>query len=145
MSFQMNSFGNTAAMTVSSLSFQLDHIANCIYLGNGLAIYQPKLSSAPFKLDCIVPISYDQLGLKIFPNPIGHHPTIQFQQSILSNTRFNIRIFNIEGKLVLEMTKNGFDLSYGTQLNTSSLLAGNYIIQVLSANSVDLIHVIKQD
>lgn len=145
MSFQMNSFGNTEQMTVSSLSFQLDHLANCLYLGNGLAIYQPTLSSAPFQLECIIPISFDRNGLKIFPNPIGNHATIQFQQPSFSNTVFTIRIFNIEGKLVMEKTKNGFELATGTQLNTSNLFAGNYVIQVLSANSVDVIHVIKQD
>lgn len=145
ISFQINSIGNTPNMTVSSLSFQLDHTANCLFVGNGLSIYQTKLSSTPFKLDCMVPINFEKLGLKIFPNPIGNRPKIQFLNKNLSNTLFNIRFYNVEGKQVLELNKTGFELSAGVILNTSSLFAGNYIIRVLSANSVDLIQVIKQD
>lgn len=145
ISFQINSIGNTPNMTVSSLSFQLEQIANCLFVGNGLSIYQTSLSNAPFKMDCIVPIKFDRLGLKIFPNPIGNGPKIQFLQKNLSNTLFNIRFYNVEGKMVLEQSKTGFELSSGGILNTTSLFAGNYIVQVLSANSVDLIQVIKQD
>jgi hypothetical protein len=145
ISFQINSIGNTPNMTVSSLSFQLDQIANCLFVGNGLSIYQTSISNAPFKLDCIVPIKFDRLGLKIFPNPIGNGPKIQFLQKNLSNTLFNIRFYNVEGKMVLEQSKTGFEMSSGVLLNTTSLFAGNYIVQVLSANSVDLIQVIKQD
>lgn len=145
LSFQINSIGNTPNMTVSSLSFQLDNTANCLFVGNGLSIYQTKLSAAPFKLDCVVPISFDKLGLKIFPNPIGNRPKIQFLHKSPSNTLFAIRFYNVEGKLVLEQSKTGFELSAGVLLNTSSLFAGNYIVQVQSANSVDLIQVIKQD
>ncbi len=93
----------------------------------------------------MVPINFEKLGLKIFPNPIGNRPKIQFLNKNLSTSLFNIRFYNVEGKQVLEQNKTGFELSAGVILNTSSLFAGNYIIQVLSANSVDLIQVIKQD
>lgn len=145
MSFQMNSFGNTPQMTISGLSFQFENNANCLFVGNGLAIYQSKNSSAPFKLDCIIPISFEKNGLKIFPNPIGNRPKIQFIQPNQSATLFNIRMYNIEGMLVLEETKNGFELSTGVLLNTSRLIAGSYLVQVLSPNSLDLVRIIKQD
>lgn len=72
LSFQMNSFGNTPSMTISGLSFQFENISNCLFVGNGLAIYQSKNASVPFNLDCVIPISYEKNGLKIFPNPIGN-------------------------------------------------------------------------
>ena len=145
MSFQINSIGNTSMMTISSLSFQLENTANCLYVGNGLSIYQPKLSNTSFQLGCMVPINYNQYGLKIFPNPIGNNPKIQFLQPSLASTMFTIRCYNVEGKLVFETSRNGQALSTGVILNTSRLFAGNYVIQVLSDNSVDLIQVIKQD
>ena len=145
MSFQMNSFGNTPQMTISGLSFQFENISNCFFVGNGLAIYQSKSSTAPFKIDCIIPISFEKNGLKIFPNPIGNRPKIQFIQPNQSATLFNIRIYNIEGMLVLDETKNGFELSTGVLLNTSRLIAGSYLVQVLSPNSLDLLRIIKQD
>lgn len=145
LSFQMNSFGNTPSMTISGLSFQFENISNCLFVGNGLAIYQSKNASVPFNLDCVIPISYEKNGLKIFPNPIGNRPKIQFIQKKQSATLFNIRIYNIEGMLVLEETKNGFELSSGVLLNTSRLIAGSYLVQVISPNSLDLLRIIKQD
>ena len=145
MSFQMNSFGNTPQMTISGLSFQFENNANCLFVGNGLAIYQSKNSSAPFKLDCIIPISFEKNGLKIFFFFFCNRPKIQFIQPNQSATLFNIRIYNIEGMLVLEETKNGFELSTGVLLNTSRLIAGSYLVQVLSPNSLDLVRIIKQD
>jgi hypothetical protein len=47
--------------------------------------------------------------------------------------------------LVLEETKNGFELSSGVLLNTSRLIAGSYLVQVISPNSLDLLRIIKQD
>jgi len=47
--------------------------------------------------------------------------------------------------MVLNTTKLGFELSQGTILNTSKLFAGNYVVQVISENSIDVIQVIKQD
>lgn len=145
MSFQINSIGHTPNMTVSSLSFQFETISNCLFVGNGLAIYQSKSTSAPFRLDCIIPFAFEQNGLKIFPNPVGNSPKIQFIKKNLTNTLFTIRIYNVEGKLVLEETRNGFALSTGILLNTSRLISGNYLVQVLSANSVDLLRIIKQN
>ncbi len=145
ISFQINSIGNTPNMTVSSLSFQLENISACLNVSNGLAIYQTNSSSAPFKLDCIIPVAFEKNGLKIFPNPVGNSPKIQFLNKNLTNTLYAIRVYNIEGKLVLEETRNGFALSNGVILNTSRLISGNYLVQVLSANSVDLLRIIKQD
>ena len=51
----------------------------------------------------------------------------------------------MEGKMVLQETLNGYALSSGTIMNTSTLFAGAYIVQVISENSIDIIQVIKQD
>ena len=143
LSFQINSITSIPNMTISSLSFQLENSANCLTVSNGLSIYKPQKSTSVFKLGCIVPIEYDRYGLKVFPQPIGNYPRIQFVNPSAPNITFSIRCYNVLGRLVLEDSQTGIALSTGVTINTSLLPQGNYIIQVVSANSVDLIQVIK--
>ncbi len=145
LSYQINSIGSNANMTIGSLSFQVDHMANCYTLANGLSIYKPQTSIRVIDNGCKVPIQFGQYGLRIYPQPIGDHPRIQLTRSSIPNEPFSIRWYSIEGRLVLEETQNGLTLSSGYVINTSKLMAGAYIVQVVSENSLDIIQVIKQD
>jgi Secretion system C-terminal sorting domain len=145
LSYQINSIGSNANMTIGSLSFQVDHMANCYTLANGLSIYKPQTSIRVIDNGCKVPIQFGQYGLRIYPQPIGDHPRIQLTRSSIPNEPFSIRWYSIEGRLVLEETQNGLTLSSGYIINTSILMAGAYIVQVVSENSLDIIQVIKQD
>jgi len=145
LSYQINSIGSNPNMTIGSLSFQVDHMANCYTLANGLSIYKPQTSIRVIDNGCKVPIQFGQYGLRIYPQPIGDHPRIQLTRSSIPNEPFSIRWYSIEGRLVLEETQNGLTLSSGYIINTSKLMAGAYIVQVVSENSLDIIQVIKQD
>ena len=145
LSYQINSIGSNANMTMGSLSFQVDHIANCYTLANGLSIYKPLTSIRVIDNGCKIPIQFGQYGLRIYPQPIGDHPHIQLTRSSIPNDAFSIRWYSIEGRLVLEETQSGWTLSSGYIINTSKLMAGAYIVQVVSENSLDIIQVIKQD
>ena len=145
LSYQINSIGSNANMTMGSLSFQVDHIANCYTLANGLSIYKPLTSIRVIDNGCKIPIQFGQYGLRIYPQPIGDHPRIQLTRPSIPNEPFSIRWYSIEGRLVLEETQNGWTLSSGYIINTSILMAGAYIVQVVSENSLDIIQVIKQD
>jgi hypothetical protein len=145
LSFQINSIGNNPNMTTSSLSFQVENMANCIFLANGLSIYKPITTNVNFQKGCSVPIQFDHFGLKLYPQPMGDHPRIQLTKAQIPNCNFTIRIYNIEGRLVFEEMKTGLALSTGSIINTSKLFAGVYIVQVISENSIDIIQAIKQD
>lgn len=145
LSFQINSIGANPNMTTGSLSFQVESISNCLFIANGLSIYKPQLSSNIIMSGCSVPIQFDHYGLKIYPQPIGNSPRIQLTKAQIPNCNFTIRIYNIEGKLVLEDHKTSFALTAGSFLNTSKLFAGAYVVQVISESSIDIIQVIKQD
>lgn len=145
LSFQINSIGSNQHITTGSLSFQIDYIAHCYMLANGLPIYKPKSTSRIIENGCAVPLLFGQYGLSIYPQPIGNYPRLQLTKSPISNELFTIRWYSIEGRLMLEQTQSGLALSTGTILNTSKLFAGAYIVQVISDNSLDIIQVIKQD
>lgn len=145
MSFQINSIGNNPNMTTSSLSFQIENLANCIFIANGLSIYKPIVKTTNIQKGCFVPIQFDHLGLKLYPQPMGDHPKIQLTKAQIPDGNFIIRIYNIEGRLVFEEMKTGLALSTGSIINTSKLFAGTYIVQVISENSIDIIQAIKQD
>ncbi len=145
LSVQINSIESLPAMTTSSLPFQVESIANCLYIANGLVIYKPLPATSNNSTACSVPIEYDHYGLKIFPQPIGNSPRIQLTNSSNPNTLFSIKFYSIEGRLVLNTNKLGFELSQSAIINTSKLMPGNYVVQVVSENSIDVIQVIKQD
>ena len=145
LSFQINSIGSNPQMTIGSLSFQIDQIANCFFLANGLSIYKPQSSISIIEDGCKVPIQFGQYGLKIYPHPLGDHPRIQLTKFPIPNESFTIRWYSIDGKLIMEETQSGWTLSNGTILNTSKLFAGAYVVQVISENSLDILQVIKQD
>ena len=113
LSYQINSIGSNANMTMGSLSFQVDHIANCYTLANGLSIYKPLTSIRVIDNGCKIPIQFGQYGLRIYPQPIGDHPHIQLTRSSIPNDAFSIRWYSIEGRLVLEETQSGWTLSSG--------------------------------
>lgn len=145
LSFQINSIPSTTNMMVSSLPFQLENRTNCLIVANGLSIFTPKNATATFKLGCIVPEIYDRYGLKIFPQPIGNQPILQLIKPTAPDLLFSIRCYHISGRIVLSTSASGLTLSAGLKINTAKFAPGNYIFQVISANSVDLIQVIKQD
>jgi len=145
LSFQINSIGSNPNMTTGSLSFQMESMANCLFVANGLAIYKPQVVKAITDKVCELPIQYDHYGLKIYPQPIGDRPRIQLTKQFIPNCSFSIRWYTMEGKMVLQESINGYALSNGSIMNTSTLFAGAYIVQVISENSIDIIQVIKQD
>ena len=145
LTFQINSIGANPNMTTGSLSFQVESMSNCLFVANGLSIYKPQVSNNTIMSGCSIPIQFDHYGLKIYPQPIGNSPKIQLTKAQIPNCNFTIRIYNIEGKLVLEDHKTSFALAAGSLLNTSKLFAGAYIVQVISESSIDIIQVIKQD
>lgn len=145
LSFQINSIGSNPNMTTGSLSFQVESMSNCLFVANGLSIYKPQVSSKTTLSGCSVTIQFDHYGLKVYPQPIGNSPRIQLTKAQIPNCNFTIRIYNIEGKLVLEDHKTSFALAEGSLLNTSKLFAGAYVVQVISESSIDIIQVIKQD
>lgn len=145
LSFQINSIGTNPNMTIGSLSFNVESISNCLFVANGLSIYKPLVNSNSVIPGCSLPIQFDHYGLKVYPQPIGNSPRIQLTKAQIPNCNFTIRIYNIEGKLVLEDNKTSIALATGSLLNTSKLSVGAYIVQVISENSIDIIQVIKQD
>lgn len=145
LSFQINSMASNSQMTIGGLSFQIDHLANCYFLANGLSIYIPQTANRVTDNGCKVSLLLGQYGLKIYPQPIGNHPRVQLTKWPIPNEAFTIKLYTIEGRMVLEEVHSGLALSTGTNLNTSKLFAGAYIMQVLSENSLDILQVIKQD
>ena len=145
MTFQINSIGATPQMTTGSLSFQMQNMANCVFLANGLSIYKPQASKTDFSSGCVFPIQFDHYGLVIYPQPIGNLPRVKLTNKFIPNTNFTISCYDINGKLVIQEIRNGMELSYGSIINTSQLSVGAYIVQVVSDKSLDIVQVIKQD
>jgi hypothetical protein len=145
MSFQINSIASTSNIVSSSLSFQVASNTNCLIVSNGLSIFHPKITTKQLFIECLVPLSFDHYGLTVYPQPMVDHLRIQLKRQAAATTLFSVRLYDILGNNVLETRYTGIELTYGVNLQTTNLTAGNYFLQVLSASSVDVIQVIKQD
>ncbi|MEY3538978.1 MAG: Secretion system C-terminal sorting domain [Bacteroidota bacterium] len=145
MTFQINSIVSTRNLVSSSLSFQFAGNANCLFVANGLSIYHPIATNTAFQSGCIVPIAFNQYGLKVSPQPMNNYLRIQLKKQTAPNTIFIIRLYDLIGRIVLEKTQSGIDFSGGVIIHTGQLPIGNYFVQVLSASTLDVTQVIKQD
>lgn len=145
MSFQINSIASSSNMVSSSLSFQVAANTNCLIVSNGLSIYHPKIATTQFFIDCIVPFIYDRYGLNVYPQPMKNYLRVQLKKQAAASTQFSIRFYDILGRNILETKHTGIELTFGVNLQTANLPSGNYFLQVLSASSVDVVQVIKQD
>lgn len=78
------------------------------------------------------------IELNLFPNPASTYFIIESPQL---NNYFNIKIFNIEGRLVLDLNKK----MVGEKIDISELESGSYFIKLISGNINQLkkINVIK--
>ncbi|MBN1118534.1 MAG: DUF1501 domain-containing protein [Bacteroidales bacterium] len=73
-------------------------------------------------------------SLKLFPNPVQSDLSAEF--FLRQNSNYEMKIFNVEGKEV--MSQSGFGL-YGVNnqlINTSSLVAGKYVILIKTKNAL---------
>jgi hypothetical protein len=70
--------------------------------------------------------------IKIMPNPVSNHMTVQFTTLSLEN--ININVVNTLGQKVLDVATGTFDGLNNIQVNTSDLVSGVYFLNVNSAN-----------
>jgi hypothetical protein len=73
----------------------------------------------------------EQINFSIYPNPVADK---LFISGIFDEVNTQIRIFNMEGRLIREQQVSG---STVTQIDVGGFIPGNYIIQLISGTRVD--------
>jgi len=72
----------------------------------------------------------DDLGMKIYPNPVSEFLQLDFKKSALNNLTWSI--IDINGKLI----KNGKVISALDNINVSNLHSGSYRMMIYNGNEL---------
>lgn len=120
-----------------------DHVTGAWYTGSNWAIYNEDLAAMPENAEFDLMIFDPTLGvddstiqgLTYFPNPVNEKITFDAISQI-----DQVLIFDILGRQVLEQNGSGTQMT----VDLSALMAGNYIAQVRSENSVTGIKIVKE-
>ncbi|MFT5824422.1 MAG: hypothetical protein ACI8ZM_005690, partial [Crocinitomix sp.] len=76
--------------------------------------------------------------IKVYPNPTNDNIIVNIEGRELSKN-CNIRLFSLDGRLVLEQEI----IQSNTTLNLTELTSGTYLLQVINGASTDQLKVIK--
>jgi len=118
-----------------SCVFGADTIVNVLPGGMWEDIFIAKLSNSGSGVN----FEDDNNSISIFPNPSSEFLSIIFKKNISDQTKLNIVITDISGRIIQCTTIRNKDL-----LNISSLPSGIYIIKVINNNDVAMGKFIKQ-
>jgi hypothetical protein len=136
----MGSFNNTSS-NANALNFK--SITNCIDVQSGLAIYNSKLNTSDFSIDCKINQQFNTLGLLLFPNPMRTFTKVKFNIVPPLQDNFTLTIWNPEGYQMYAQEVKGFQIYQGLILNLNKLSAGNYILKIESLRFIEAIKFIK--
>lgn len=92
--------------------------------------------SSETNIDFVGISELDQRQIRIYPNPVQDHLTIE----IGSEKSFNVRVTDLSGKLLIEDKLEGGQI----QMNTSLLTSGMYLLELDIDGGVEKVKILKQ-
>lgn len=142
--FMLSSIGPssvTGAPMATAINFS--SINNCIDVKTGLVVLNGIRNSGEFALSCEISLQINQLGIKMFPNPVETTTKIKLTKNPVMNQYFNVSILNTEGFQIKTFKELGANLFQGITIDLSFLNAGTYVLKVTSEQYIDVVKFIK--
>ncbi len=143
--FMMSSIGNLAGSSTTGMAFQFNSSGTCVKIQNGVAILNGVRGNGPFAVNCEVNFKINNLGLKIYPNPVKNVTKVKFINTPPLAEYFNLTIWTTDGVLILTRKESGYDLFKGLNIDMSNLISGSYVLKVGTSEYVDALKFIKAD
>ena len=134
--------GNVNTIANSSV-INLNSISNCIDVKSGLIVLNGLRNSGTFAMSCEVNLQINQLGIKMYPNPVETTTKVKLSKSFLVDQYFNVSILTTDGVLVKNSKELGSTLLQGIIMDLSFLNGGTYVLKVESQNYIDVVKFIK--
>ena len=141
--FIMSSVGGLNNMSNNSMAVTFSSSATCLNVQNGTAVLTGDRGTGNFAVNCEVNTIFNSLGIKLFPNPVGANTKVKFINMPKLTEQFSISVWNAEGFQISSSKATGYELFQGKGMDFSSLIAGNYIIQIESEKYRDALKFIK--
>lgn len=142
--FMLSSIGPssvTGAPMATSINFS--SIYNCLDVKTGLVVLNGIRNSGEFALSCELNLQINQLGIKMFPNPVETTTKIKLTKNPSLNEYFNVSILSTEGVPIKSIKELGSNLFHGISMDLSFLNAGTYVLKITSEQYIDVVKFIK--
>lgn len=141
--FTMSSVGMIGATNSNATAISFTSTANCIDVQTGIAVLSGVRSNGQFVINCDVPVKFNTLGIKLFPNPVVGTTKVKFLNTPPLTENFNLTVWTMEGAMTISRKESGYNIFQGVMIDMSKLIAGTYIIKIESSSYVDAIKFIK--
>ena len=141
--FIMSSVGILQNMSNNSMAISFNSSATCLNIQNGTAVIIGERGLGVFAINCETVVRINTLGIKLYPNPVSIQTKIKFAHTPHLSEQFSITVWNADGFKISTTKATGYAIFQGVLLNTNSLLAGTYILQIESAKYIDALKFIK--
>ena len=142
-SFLFSSVGSLKGTSNNSTSVIFISNATCINVQTGVAVFSGTRGFGEFAINCDIKQQFNQIGIKMYPNPAKSITKIKFVTAPPLTEKFNISIWNTEGFMVSSRIETGYSIFQGLNIDVSSLVSGSFILKVESAEYLDAIKFIK--
>ena len=141
--FIMSSVGEIDNLSNNSMPVTLSNSAACLNVQNGAVLLNIQKNDDHFSVHCEVPVKFNTLGIKLYPNPVLANTSLKFINPPPFNESFKISIWGIDGYKITSGKATGQDLYQGMPLDFSMLQDGTYFIQIESGKYTDALKFIK--
>ena len=141
--FIISGLGYFPGISSNATSINFKSKASCIDVQSGIAVLNNTINYGEFVVNCKENQQFNQLGLRLFPNPVISNTKIRFINTPPLNEYFKLSIWDVDGKLMMSQNETGYQVYQGLLLNLNYLIAGNYIFKIESSQFVDAIKFVK--
>jgi hypothetical protein len=141
--FMMSSMGSIPGASNTGMAIQFNSIATCLNVQNGVAVLNGVRGSGQFAMNCEVSLKINNLGIKLYPNPVNITTKVKFTNTPPLTGTFNLTVWTTGGVLLSTRKESGYNLFQGINLDVSALGSGTYVLKIESENYVDALKFIK--
>ena len=141
--FMMSSVGNFNVTANHGPALVLKSNETCIDVQSGLAVIRGIRGNGQFAMNCEVVLNFNNLGIRLYPNPVDNSTKVQFANTPPFNKVFNLSIWSVDGLLISNKKESGYDLFQGVNINIGDISPGTYFLKLESVDYNDVIKFIK--
>jgi len=141
--FMMSSVGNFNVTTNHGPALILKSTETCVDVQSGLVVIKGIRGNGQFAMNCEVVLNFNNLGIKLYPNPVDNSTKVQFANTPPFSKVFNLSIWSVDGLLISNKKESGYNLFQGVNINIGDISPGTYFLKLESVDYNDVIKFIK--
>ncbi len=136
LSFSPIAFSTSGITATGGTPFIVNGSGKCLTLGSGLSSLTIAYNNTgKFGESCkevapVAAISNVSVSLKLYPNPTNGPATIKCEGQFDANLFCQLRIFTLEGRVMLSQMVLMRDIQSGYAINAATFAAGTYVVSI---------------